>query len=305
MLVFCVIKIIEKMVRICYSWHGAGTVMNGEVSAEQARKILDMLTKGEALENVNTSLALRLVPLAEELDDEDLIGRLLEHALDVSQDEVEKGWADFEIMKLKNAPIEDFAELSSQVENLVDGSSLSAAIMHHLGLLYLTQENYNEAKLFTNRSLRLRESNDDEMGIVYGLALLEACCKRENLNDEAIIHGTRRLEILMKLGDLEGQIEAMSDLAHTQATIGSFDAAQDLYNQSLTLSNELEDVSGQLVARWGLADIAEISEDYQTAMLLLSDCLHSFIALGIPAPPQVRDRIEALTNLEQPLGNKE
>ncbi|MFL2984200.1 MAG: hypothetical protein ACJZ5B_01790 [Candidatus Poseidoniaceae archaeon] len=279
--------------------------MSGEVSPEQARKILDMLTEGKALENVNTSLALRLVPLAEELDDEELVGRLLEHALEVSQDEVEKGWADFEIMKLQNASIEDFAKLSSQTENLVEGSSLSAAIMHHLGLMYLAMDNYSEAKLFTNRSLRLRESNEDEEGIVYGLALLEACCKRENLNDEAIIHGTRKLEILMKLGDLEGQMEAMSDLAHTQATIGSFDAAQDLYEQSLKISNELEDVSGQLVARWGLADIAEISEDYQTAMLLLSDCLHSFIALGITAPPQIRDRIEALANLEQPPENKE
>ena len=279
--------------------------MNGEVTAEQARKILDMLTEGGALENVNTSLALRLIPLAEELDDEGLIKRLVEHALEVSQDEVEKGWANFEIMKLQNSPIEDFAELSSKVETLVEGSSLSAAIMHHLGLLYLAQENYSEAKLFTNRSLRLRESIEDEAGIVYGLALLEACCKRENLNDEAIIHGTRRLEILMKLGDLEGQIEAMSDLAHTQATVGSFDAAQDLYNQSLKLSKELEDVSGQLVASWGLADIAEISEDYQTAMLLLSDCLHAFIALGIPAPPQVRDRIEALANLGQPSADSE
>ncbi|RJU82378.1 MAG: hypothetical protein DWB99_04375 [Candidatus Poseidoniales archaeon] len=274
--------------------------MSGEVSPEQARKILDMLTEGEALDNVNTSLALRLVPIAEELDDGELVGRLLEHALNVSQDEIEKGWANFEILKLNQSPIEEFAKLSSQIETLVDGSSLSAAIMHHLGLMYLALDNFSEAKLFTNRSLRIRESNEDEEGIVYGLALLEACCKRENLNDEAIIHGTRRLEILMKLGDLEGQMEAMSDLAHTQATIGSFDAAQDLYNQSLKLSNELEDVSGQLVARWGLADIAEISEDYQTAMLLLSDSLHSFIALGIPAPPQVRDRIEALANLEQP-----
>ena len=279
--------------------------MNGEVTAEQARKILDMLTEGGALENVNTSLALRLIPLAEELDDEGLIERLVEHALEVSQDEVEKGWANFEIMKLQNSPIEDFAELSSKIETIVEGSSLSAAIMHHLGLLYLAQENYSEAKLFTNRSLRLRESIEDEAGIVYGLALLEACCERENLNDEAIIHGTRRLEILMKLGDLEGQMEAMSDLAHTQATVGSFDAAQDLYNQSLKLSKELEDVSGQLVASWGLADIAEISEDYQTAMLLLSDCLHAFIALGIPAPPQVRDRIEALANIGQPSADSE
>ena len=52
--------------------------MSGEVSPEQARKILDMLTEGKALDNVNTTLALRLVPIAEELDDEELVGRLLE-----------------------------------------------------------------------------------------------------------------------------------------------------------------------------------------------------------------------------------
>ena len=64
--------------------------MNGEVSAEQARKILDMLTEGKALENVNTSLAPRLIPLARELDDSKLVEHLLEHALNVSQDDLEK-----------------------------------------------------------------------------------------------------------------------------------------------------------------------------------------------------------------------
>ena len=241
--------------------------MNGEVSAEQARKILDMLTKGEALDNVNTSLALRLIPLAEELDDSELVGRLLEHALNVSEDEVEKGWSEFEILKLNDSHIDKFSELASRIDELIEGSALSAAILHHLGLMYLAQADYENAKLFTNRSIRLRESIGDEAGIVYGLAVLEACCKRENLHDEAIVHGTRRLEILMKLEDLEGQIEALSDLAHTQATIGSFDAAQDLYEQSLKLASEMEDVSGQLVARWGLADIAEIAGDYQTAMI--------------------------------------
>ena len=76
--------------------------MAGEVSAEQARKILDMLTNGEALENVNTTLALRLIPLAEELDDPVLVQRLLDHAIEVSSDKLESGWADFEILKLIN-----------------------------------------------------------------------------------------------------------------------------------------------------------------------------------------------------------
>ena len=279
--------------------------MNGEVSAEQARKILDMLTEGKALENVNTSLALRLIPLARELDDSKLVERLLEHALNVSQDDLEKGWSEFEILKLNEAPLEKFSELASRIDNLIDGSALSAAILHHLGLMYLDKSDYENAKLFTNRSIRLRESIGDEPGIVYGLAVLEACCKRENLHDQAIVHGTRRLEIVMKLEDLDGQIEALSDLAHTQATIGEFDAAQDLYNQSLNLATETEDISGQLVARWGLADIAEIAGDYQTAMLQLSDSLHSFIALGIAAPPQIRERIEALADLQQPGDNTE
>ena len=279
--------------------------MNGEVSAEQARKILDMLTEGKALENVNTSLALRLIPLARELDDSKLVERLLEHALNVSQDDLEKGWSEFEILKLNEAPLEKFSELASRIDDLIEGSALSAAILHHLGLMYMAKSDYENAKLFTNRSIRLRESIGDEPGIVYGLAVLEACCKRENLHDQAIVHGTRRLEIVMKLEDLDGQIEALSDLAHTQATIGEFDAAQDLYNQSLNLATETEDISGQLVARWGLADIAEIAGDYQTAMLQLSDSLHSFIALGIAAPPQIRERIEALADLQQPGDNTE
>ena len=91
-------------------------------------------------------------------------------------------------------------------------------------------------------------------------------------------------------------VEAMADLAHSQATIGNFAAAKDLYEQSLNLSVELEDLSGQLVARWGLADIAEINEDYETAMLQLSDCLHSFLHVGLPTPLAVRQRIEDLAD---------
>ena len=121
--------------------------MNGEVSAEQARKILDMLTEGKALENVNTSLALRLIPLARELDDSKLVERLLEHALNVSQDDLEKGWSEFEILKLNEAPLEKFSELASRIDDLIDGSALSAAILHHLGLMYMAKSDYENAKL--------------------------------------------------------------------------------------------------------------------------------------------------------------
>ena len=274
--------------------------MNGEVSAEQAKKIISMLTEGGAIDNVNTPLALRLMPLARELEDEVLVTRLLEHAEKVACDDLDKGWVQFEKMKSRGAEIEQFVALSTKSEELPNGKPLAAAILHHIGLIYLSDEQFNDSKTFINRSMRIREALNDNLGIVYSLAVLEACEKRQNNHEAALIYGTRRLEILTQTDDREGLMEAMSDLAHTQASLGSFDAAVDLYKQSLELSNELEDVSGQLVARWGLADICEIQGDYQAAMIHLSDSLHSFIGFGLPAPVQIRERLDALTNLEQP-----
>ena len=278
--------------------------MTGEVSPEQAEKILAMLTEGKSMDNVNTTLALRLIPLAEEIGRAELVERLLEHAHNVAEDDIERGWVDFEKYKLSNYEPEKFAELSARTELLNNGKHLSAAILHHLGLIYLSQENYTDCETFINRSLRLREELEDESGLIYGLAVLEAACKRQDEHEQALAHGTRRLELLMKNEDLEGQMEAMSDIAHTQATVGAFDAATDLYNQSLELANQLEDMSGQLVARWGLCDICEIKGDYETAMIHLSDCLHAFIAMGLTAPLQVRERLEALTNLNNSSGQE-
>ena len=270
--------------------------MSGEVSPEQARRILDMLTEGGAMDDINTPLALRLTPLALELEDTDLAERLLLHAKTNATDDLERGWADFEKMKYEEQGIDSFAELGANSELIDGGTALAAAVSHHVALLHLSQEEYEEAQTFASRSLRLREKIEDLNGISYGLALLETCSKRLEDYDNALVHGTRRIELAMQMKDEEAQIEAMADLAHTQATIGNFAASKDLYEQSLDLSVELEDLSGQLVARWGLADLAEIAEDYETAMLQLSDCLHSFLNVGLPTPLAVRQRIEDLAN---------
>lgn len=277
--------------------------MNGEVSAQQAKKIVSMLTDGRAIENVNAPLALRLIPLAEELGDLELIERLLDHAEKVSVDELESGWVAFEQLKIVDSSQDKFVELAANSEKLENGGSLAAAVLHHIGLMCLSHEHYDDCKVFITRSMRIREKSSDNSGLVYSLAVLEACDKRQNNLDSALVHGTRRLELLTNSDDLEGQMEALSDLAHTQASLGTFDAAIDLYTQSLELSNDLEDVSGQFVARWGLADLCEIQSDYRAAMIHLSDCLHSFIAFGLQPPVQIRERLEALTNLENPESN--
>ncbi|HII27425.1 MAG TPA: hypothetical protein HA353_03310, partial [Candidatus Poseidonia sp.] len=67
--------------------------MDSDISPKMARQVLDMLTDGGSMDNINTSLALRLIPLAQELDDHDLVERLLEHASTIASSDEERGWA--------------------------------------------------------------------------------------------------------------------------------------------------------------------------------------------------------------------
>ena len=265
-----------------------------------------MLTAGGAMDGINTPLALRLIPLAKELGDSDLVDRLLDHASIVAEDDIERGWARFEGMKILNASINSLLVLAEEAETTDEGSPLAAAIHHHVALLHMSEETYDEARAIATRSLRLREQLQDLNGMAYGLALLMMIAKKQQDFDTAIALGTERLELVNKLGKPLVQMEAIAELAHCQATIGEFEVARELYNDSLERAVELGSISGQLVARWGLADLAEIGEDYETAMLVLSDLLHVYMAEDIPAPQQVKVRIEALTQLKRtPKGSGE
>jgi len=278
--------------------------MNGEVSPERARQILEVLTSGGSMDHINTSLALRLMPLAEDVGEAELVERLLDHATSVATNDEERGWARFEGLKRMNAKVDSFLALAEETEGMEGVQSLTAAVQHYVALVQMSEGHLDEARATAQRALRLRTAVEDFQGMAYGMALLMSIAKRQHDEDTAIAIGTERLELLTKLKDEVGQMEAIADLAHCQATIGEFGAAQDLFNQSLERAQDLGSLSGQLVARWGLADIAEIQQDYETAMLVLSDSLHEFLAVDIPAPAQLRQRIQDLTELRNTPGDE-
>ena len=272
--------------------------MDSEVSPEQARQVLDMLTAGGSMDHLNTSLALRLIPLAQELEEENLVEGLLDHATNVATNDEERGWAKFEALKLVGASNDSFLRLAEEAEAIEGAQALAAAVHHYVALVHLAQGQMDEARAMAQRALRLRQVANDQEGMVYGMALLMNIAKRQHDDDTAIAIGTERLELLTSMKDEVGQMEAIADLAHSQATIGEFGAAHDLYSQSLERGQQLGSLSGQLVSRWGLADIAEIQQDYETAMVVLSDALHEFMAQSVTAPAVLRQRIQDLTQLK-------
>ena len=271
--------------------------MAEEVSPEKAKEIVEMLTGGGSIESINTSLALGILPLVESVGDVDLLHRLVEHAQQVAEDDIEKGWARFEHLKRYAGSIDDVAELAFRAESLDKGAPLAAAVLHHHALMLLSIEEIESAQTSIRRSLTLRESIEDREGIVYGLAVLSRCSRLNQDWDSAIIHDTRRLELAISMQNDVLRMEALADVAHAQASIGELATASEMYQESLDFAKRLEHPAGHLVASWGIADLAEIETRYDDALLALSDTMHLFMQLGIPAPDLLKKRLHDLTAL--------
>ena len=271
--------------------------MAEEVSPEKAKEIVEMLTGGGSIESINTSLALGILPLVESIGDLDLLHRLVEHAQQVAEDDIEKGWARFEHLKRYAGSIDDVAELAFHAESLEKGVPLAAAVLHHHALMLLSIEEIESAQTSIRRSLTLRESVEDQEGIVYGLAVLSRCSRLNQDWDSAIIHDTRRLELAISMQNDVLRMEALADVAHAQASIGELATASEMYQESLDFAKRLEHPAGHLVASWGIADLAEIETRYDDALLALSDTMHLFMQLGIPAPDLLKKRLHDLTAL--------
>jgi tetratricopeptide (TPR) repeat protein len=261
------------------------------MNLQQAEEFLEMFAEGEDLEKINTSLALHLVVLAKELGRDALVIRLLDHAAKVANTEEDQGWCQFELMKHNGSTKDEMIGLGVAAEK--DGlQGLAAGIFHHISLTSLGSD---DAEIFANRSMRLREEANDLEGMIYGHALIAHIAKENHEYDVAQMHLRKRLEIIPET-ELFERMEALADLAHCHTTVGELEQSQALLIESLEIAIQLKELSGILVARWGLADLAEISEQPDEAMVQLSEVMTAFMDEGAMVPVAVRERISKLTD---------
>jgi tetratricopeptide (TPR) repeat protein len=260
------------------------------MSQIQAEEVLEMFAEGKGLESVNTSLALHLVELARDLGRDALVSRLLDHAAKVSVNPEDQGWCQFELLKHQGASKDELIGLGITSEN-ESLPGLAAGIFHHVSLLSLGSE---DAAIFANRSMRLRDEAEDIEGMIYGHALLAHIAKENEDFEKSQLHLRKRLELIPETEKFE-RMEAIADLAHSHSTLGDLEQAQALLIDSLNIAIELDELSGILVARWGLADLAEISNQPDEAMVQLSDAMTAFMDAGEAVPELVIERISKLT----------
>ena len=130
--------------------------------------------------------------------------------------------------------------------------------------------------------------------MIYGHALIAHIAKEEGDFEKSQFHLRKRLDIIPESERFE-RMEGLADLAHSHSTLGELERAQELLIESLTIATEIQDLSGILVARWGLADLAEISNQPDEAMVQLSDIMTVFMEAGEVVPEPVRERVSKLT----------
>ena len=138
---------------------------------KRARQILDVLTQGGSMAHINTPLALRLMPLAQELGERELVEQLLDHASSVASDVLEEGWTRFEAMKLMETPIGGYLRLAEGAEGMDGAEALAAAVHHHIALIYLSEGQLDEARATAQRpAVASNDGRPPRHGLRHGVA---------------------------------------------------------------------------------------------------------------------------------------
>jgi tetratricopeptide (TPR) repeat protein len=75
---------------------------------------------------------------------------------------------------------------------------------------------------------------------------------------------------------------ALSDLRITQLHLGNRDAAADAFRRAEAASREVGDRAGLVLAGYGRGLLAQLREDWTTALSQFTDAVHGFEALGTP-----------------------
>ena len=124
--------------------------------------------------------------------------------------------------------------------------------------------------------------------------MLSHIAKQQEDWDTAELFSQRRLNLAQSESE---RMEAIQDIAHIKATIGELEIAMEMMQESLEIAEEIGDLDGVLVSRWGLADLAEISNQPDEAMVQLSAVMTQMMESNIPVPAPLKERISKLTEV--------
>jgi tetratricopeptide (TPR) repeat protein len=284
-----------------------------EMSHTQASELLDLLlSHADAISGFDVQALVNLADAAESMGRSEDAEFLLSN---ISEKESKNGWVGLATAKryLHKNPQKAMDIVSGIIESTeekindnsngkgTDTSSntamllLQAAALNLRGQLEADSGAPDAARESWALSLAIKAGYGDLFGQANGHHNLLQLAKQQDNLEDALVHATRVVELVADAEDSAWQAHALADLAHLTACDENFDQADLHYRSSLELAEENDDLAAQVVAHWGIADLALIRGDGESALTAYGQALAAHMKLDVPAPEALLQRINALT----------
>ncbi|MEC8721926.1 MAG: tetratricopeptide repeat protein, partial [Candidatus Thermoplasmatota archaeon] len=144
------------------------------------------------------------------------------------------------------------------------------------------------------RSLASKEEIGDVLGTANSLHSLGEIAMDQNQFEDALAFFDRAAETYEMAQEMIECAHSLSLSSHALIQINRLDEANERLENSLEIGREMEDISTQIVAHWGLADLGHLTENISLELENLQAAVVLFIHLERPVPVALRNRLDEM-----------
>ena len=141
-----------------------------------------------------------------------------------------------------------------------------AGDLSNIASSHMSQGNYQQAEDYLHQAIELNEKYNQKNWLAVNYHNLASCFRRQKKYKETENYALKALALCKELNNKQNEISLYNLLANNYYEKMEFDKAQANYQLALDLASEIDYLSEISAAYHGLYKIAEIHNDYKTAL---------------------------------------
>lgn len=154
-------------------------------------------------------------------------------------------------------------------------------IYNNIGLVYLNEMNYDDALNYFTKSLEIKETNGNQLGIAISYNNIGEVYMRMNKYDIATAFFNKSYAISKEINDEEGMVFCLNNFGEIRKRNQEFDSSINFFKEALAVSKE---INNQFLTAQSLYNIGHtyfVKKEYSMAKFYLLECYSISEALGI------------------------
>lgn len=155
--------------------------------------------------------------------------------------------------------------------------------LNNLGNVYGSLEQYEQAIAYVDQALTLARTLNYRFGEAYFLSNIGKIYLAKGEPEQAIVYFEQYLELIHSIDSQPMQANALHHLANTYKIMGDSKAAISNYQQSLELHRQAQNPQGEAMTLNRLAEIYQESQQTDTAIQALLNCLKIATPKALPS----------------------